>query len=173
MKVNPKIQARAAALDALHAKQKCELLEDLVQEQLLASSSTFVYLSADIHALSDALSRIAERLLAVSSACPDKDFEVKLRVLNSRMGPITGRFVSQDPAYHGVNWFSYCNNDPINLVDKTGKAPGAYDVVWGLGLTFAIAAVATMVAYNRSNVARVQIRLRVSNYGGNEVVGRT
>jgi len=35
----------------------------------------------------------------------------------------TGRFVSEDPAKHGMNWFAYCNNDPLNLVDASGRNP--------------------------------------------------
>jgi len=32
-----------------------------------------------------------------------------------------GRFVSQDPARKGGNWFKYCDDNPVNEVDKTGK----------------------------------------------------
>jgi RHS repeat-associated protein len=35
--------------------------------------------------------------------------------------PETGRFVSEDRARDGLNWFGYCNNDPINKIDKTGN----------------------------------------------------
>jgi RHS repeat-associated protein len=32
-----------------------------------------------------------------------------------------GRFASEDPAGHGLNWFVYCGDNPVNLVDTTGK----------------------------------------------------
>lgn len=35
--------------------------------------------------------------------------------------PWTGRFVSEDPGHDGTNWFIYCNSNPVNLVDVTGK----------------------------------------------------
>lgn len=36
--------------------------------------------------------------------------------------PLTGRFVSEDPARDGLNWFVYCGNDPINFVDGSGNS---------------------------------------------------
>ena len=35
--------------------------------------------------------------------------------------PTSGRFVSEDPAARGQNWFSYSNNDPVSGRDYTGK----------------------------------------------------
>ncbi|MCW5939380.1 MAG: RHS repeat-associated core domain-containing protein [Fimbriimonadaceae bacterium] len=35
--------------------------------------------------------------------------------------PSTGRFLSEDPAMDGANWYVYCANDPVNRVDPTGK----------------------------------------------------
>ena len=37
--------------------------------------------------------------------------------------PETGRFASQDTAHDGINWFVYCDNDPVNKVDVDGKNP--------------------------------------------------
>lgn len=41
------------------------------------------------------------------------------------MDPVLGKFVSEDPAGDGVNWFTYCYNNPVNLLDENGKASGA------------------------------------------------
>ena len=35
--------------------------------------------------------------------------------------PQVGRFASEDPAFHGSNWFTYADNDPINRIDPDGK----------------------------------------------------
>ena len=35
--------------------------------------------------------------------------------------PSVGRFVSEDMAKAGKNWFMYCNSNPINCVDQSGK----------------------------------------------------
>ena len=34
--------------------------------------------------------------------------------------PSTGRFISEDPAMDGANWYVYCANDPVNKVDPDG-----------------------------------------------------
>jgi RHS repeat-associated protein len=35
--------------------------------------------------------------------------------------PGSGRFINEDPAMQGRNWFVYCGNDPIGRVDPNGK----------------------------------------------------
>ncbi len=34
--------------------------------------------------------------------------------------PGSGRFVSEDPAFDGQNWYAYCGNDPVGNVDPSG-----------------------------------------------------
>ena len=31
---------------------------------------------------------------------------------------VTGRFISEDPARDGVNFYAYANNNPVNMVDS-------------------------------------------------------
>ncbi|MBC8135512.1 MAG: RHS repeat-associated core domain-containing protein [Fibrella sp.] len=35
----------------------------------------------------------------------------------------TGRFLSRDPIQDGRNWYIYCQNDPLNVVDPEGLKP--------------------------------------------------
>ena len=35
-----------------------------------------------------------------------------------------GRFISQDPAGDGDNWYAYCRNSPVNATDPTGLSEG-------------------------------------------------
>ena len=35
--------------------------------------------------------------------------------------PTTGRFLTEDPSRQGVNWYAYCDNDPINKTDPDGR----------------------------------------------------
>jgi len=37
------------------------------------------------------------------------------------MDPVTGRFISEDPGRDGANWYMYCRNNPVNLVDVSGE----------------------------------------------------
>ncbi len=34
--------------------------------------------------------------------------------------PEVGRFMTVDPAKDGLNWYEYCNNNPINFIDPFG-----------------------------------------------------
>ena len=34
--------------------------------------------------------------------------------------PSVGRFISEDPAKAGLNWYAYCENNPVNKIDPTG-----------------------------------------------------
>ena len=50
------------------------------------------------------------------------DTETGLIYMRARyMDPQTGRFISQDPSKKQFNWFIYCNDEPINHADPTGK----------------------------------------------------
>lgn len=56
--------------------------------------------------------------------------------------PWTGRFISEDPARDGWNWYVYCGNEPVNKVDITGKSwEDLYNICMGIGiLTYAAGA---------------------------------
>ena len=43
--------------------------------------------------------------------------------------PALGRFASEDSKRSGMNWFVYCNSNPINQVDATGTTPEGDEVV--------------------------------------------
>ena len=49
------------------------------------------------------------------------DSETGLVYLRNRMyDPETGRFTTEDPAKSGVNWYAYCEGNPINFIDPWG-----------------------------------------------------
>ena len=45
------------------------------------------------------------------------------------MDPVVGRFISEDAAANGHNWYIYCNNNPIVFVDVDGNAPGWFKAI--------------------------------------------
>ena len=49
------------------------------------------------------------------------DEETGLIYLRARYyDPETGRFISEDPAMDGTNWYVYCSNNPVKFVDPWG-----------------------------------------------------
>ncbi len=51
------------------------------------------------------------------------DSETGLIYMRARYyDPTQGRFESEDPAMDGGSWFVYCDDNPINKIDDTGKA---------------------------------------------------
>ena len=37
--------------------------------------------------------------------------------------PEVGRFLTQDPVKDGLNWYAYCNNNPLRFTDPDGRIP--------------------------------------------------
>lgn len=66
--------------------------------------------------------------------------------------PTTGRFVSEDPARDGTNWFVYCRNNPISLADADGRS--AYeDITLALGIiSFFLGAMLMGVGFSYSSM---------------------
>ncbi|MFZ4507213.1 MAG: RHS repeat-associated core domain-containing protein [Fimbriimonas sp.] len=50
------------------------------------------------------------------------DDESGLTYMRARYySPGDGRFISEDPARSGWNWYAYCRADPVNRVDRSGR----------------------------------------------------
>jgi RHS repeat-associated protein len=52
--------------------------------------------------------------------------------------PEIGRFIQQDPARDGVNWYAYVNNDPLTGIDPEGLAEISFDAFAGVGAGFTV-----------------------------------
>jgi RHS repeat-associated protein len=61
--------------------------------------------------------------------------------------PGSGRFLSEDPARQGANWFVYCGNDPVNCFDASGKTLDTfYSGMWLAGLAFTLVTMVLTIA---------------------------
>src|SRR5579862_8163195 len=59
------------------------------------------------------------------------DDETGLIYMRARyVDPVTGRFVSEDPAKRGANWFAYANCAPTRFVDRSGRSPFDDFMAW-------------------------------------------
>ena len=69
----------------------------------------------------------------------DLDEDTGLYYFNARWyDQEVGRFISEDPAQDGINWYIYCNNRPLTFHDPDGKKPvESIDEVKHFGLGFA------------------------------------
>ena len=59
--------------------------------------------------------------------------------------PAIGRFISEDPARDGLNWYGYCDANPVNLVDPEGRLPGPPWDWWMRAIAYVV--IATMLLY--------------------------
>jgi len=60
-----------------------------------------------------------------------------------------GRFVSEDPALDGLNWYWYADGNPVSNVDPSGKDALSW-TFWALGMLFAGLALGAMIGYWRT-----------------------
>jgi RHS repeat-associated protein len=54
--------------------------------------------------------------------------------------PSAGRFNSEDPGFNGPNWYVYCDNSPVTMVDADGKKPWPVfsQDAWAIGMGLAM-----------------------------------
>lgn len=65
----------------------------------------------------------------------DVDADTGLYYFNARWyDASTGRFISEDAAGQGLNWYSYGGNDPVNNTDPTGNDWGSFWSAVGVGV---------------------------------------
>ncbi|MCC6402831.1 MAG: RHS repeat-associated core domain-containing protein [Fimbriimonadaceae bacterium] len=66
-----------------------------------------------------------------------QDAESSLVYMRARYyEPTTGRFLSEDPARDGTNWYAYCGSDPVNYFDADGTSREYFDNMTALGVLF-------------------------------------
>jgi len=72
--------------------------------------------------------------------------------------PSIGRFVSEDPAFDGDNWYVYCGNDPVNRIDPSGEF---WHIIGGAAIGAAVGFISnagSQLIANRGNFGAVAWR---------------
>ncbi len=64
--------------------------------------------------------------------------------------PWTGRFVSEDPGRDSRNWFIYCGNDPVNMIDGSGKDT-AEAIFWSI-ISAILMITAVLLGFGEANL---------------------
>jgi RHS repeat-associated protein len=60
---------------------------------------------------------------------PSED-ETGLTYMRARYyDPAAGRFANQDPKRDGINWYTYCLDNPVNCIDESGEAPSPAEII--------------------------------------------
>ena len=89
--------------------------------------------------------------------------------------PGSGRFISQDPAMDGKNWFVYCNSMPTILVDETGEKGSWATIlcrVVGVSITGALFYMLTQAGLFKEGLAAAIIMQIVQEFAFNsQVIG--
>jgi RHS repeat-associated protein len=63
----------------------------------------------------------------------EQDIETGLIYYRARYyDPLTGRFLSEDPIRSGINYYTYCGNNPVNCNDPFGLTQHDIDVAYQL-----------------------------------------
>ncbi len=75
--------------------------------------------------------------------------------------PMVGRFTTVDPAKDGLNWYAYCNNNPVAFVDRNGLWP-SWGQILSAVVTVAITAVVVTAVVASAGAAGAAIGLGVS-----------
>lgn len=83
--------------------------------------------------------------------------------------PSSGRFTNEDAKYFGLDWFSYCANDPINRLDKSGAKFEDFSQAFGaLMLAFIAGAISDIFFGGAAAVIASVVVALVDGYVGIE-----
>ncbi len=75
--------------------------------------------------------------------------------------PMVGRFTTVDPAKDGLNWYAYCNDNPVAFVDRNGLWP-SWGQILSAVVTVAVTAVVVTAVVASAGAAGAAIGLGVS-----------
>lgn len=104
------------------------LLDQLGSRKLTTDISGTVLSSSDVN-YSAFGNLLAGNNLNYNFTGKQLDANTGLVYFNARFyDPEVGRFISQDPIKDGLNWYVYCENNPLKYIDPTGLYPNMRSV---------------------------------------------
>jgi RHS repeat-associated protein len=96
-----------------------------------------------------------------------EDAAIDLYYFNARYhDPVIGRFVQQDPARDGLNWYTYVAGDPLSMVDPDGNKRVKSNL-WMGTLAHRLIELTFLAQYGgNQNIAQVEVAWRVGEEEG-------
>jgi RHS repeat-associated protein len=87
--------------------------------------------------------------------------------------PALGRFISEDPSGNGANWYAYCSNSPVNLVDPDGKHSDfitTHSTFWySVGVACTFMALLQAAAYPKIGKWKIVVSVSISRFANSAI----
>ena len=91
---------------------------------VITDSNGTVVWEAEYEAFGSVLNQNGTKVFTASFTGKMYDAEAGMYYFNARWyDSEIGRFITEDPARDGIDWYAYCNNNPLRFVDPTGLNP--------------------------------------------------
>ncbi len=115
------------ANDSVATEKSCYHLDHLNSTKLVTKSDETVEVSYTYRAFGEQLKRLdnlskdTDDRAKYTYGGKELDDNTNLYYFNARYyDATTGRFINVDPVQDGTNWYVYCNNNPLSIIDPTG-----------------------------------------------------
>jgi RHS repeat-associated protein len=79
--------------------------------------------------------------------------------------PEVGRFITQDPGRQGLNWYTYCFNNPVTNIDPDGRFAFAIPVAYWAGSTLVTCYLANAPTINRVVATGIEVFVKAAQAG--------
>jgi RHS repeat-associated protein len=103
-------------------------LDHLNSTKAVSDEAGAVEVRYEYRAFGEQLARLGEGEATYTYSGKELDEATNLYYFNARYyDPAIGRFITLDPVQDGSNWYVYCDNNPLSMVDPTGLDPNYYE----------------------------------------------
>jgi RHS repeat-associated protein len=96
-------------------------LDHLNSTKAVSDEAVAVEVRYEYRAFGEQLARLGDGEATYTYSGKELDEATNLYYFNARYyDPAIGRFITLDPVQDGSNWYVYCDNNPLSMVDPTG-----------------------------------------------------